>query len=452
MKNVAFVVVICMLLITCSEMEMKWEAPVEMAGPGAHHVNDIVSFGKKGIGITGCYEEEPEKPQCITAWYDEKGNLKWYRVFERPQYKTTSGKTVKFTWIFKELIEKESNLYVHIQAIDFKDHQNSVLVKYDTIGNIAWEKIIAKPDEVTELQSTMLLDYTNNLYIAGLWGREGSVQSIFITKFNESGDEEWAAHYDHPDLNTPEVSFDVKDEDNVIIGGVMRSSRDFFYLRYDRSGELKQVKIIRTPEQAIRLADIQVDTEGSVYMLGTSRGSGGDDFSTVVCSPSDSVLWIKSFDGPAHRDDIPVSIVYLSTLDTLSVYVTGQSENDHGTSDAVTVKYDRTGAEVWTRRFVGRAGESVVPIGIQAGKSEYGSHMIHSLYVTGYVKDDALILQYNSSGFFTWFTRYGRRDEICRPTASGGMLWAIGCRSKSDYSTYLLEYGKVEYLGFARWD
>lgn len=453
MKISVYLLIICLLLIHCSEIEMKWATRLDITEPGVCHVNDVLSFGKKGLGITGFHETEGEEKSCVTAWFDEQGTMRWFKLYERPHYKETIGKTIKYTWVFQELIEKEKNLYVHIQATDFRGYRTSILVKYDTLGNLLWEKTIEQSDDETELKSTMLIDYRNNLYIAGLREKDNGVQNIFITKYDESGDEVWSIDYYNPDLLTPDIAFDVTEPDNIVASGVLSSSNDVFYMRYDDRGELNKMKVIHTPEQELCVADLKVDPRGVVYLLAVSEMEFKDDYCTILCSAGDSIMWVKHFDGPAHGNDIPVSITYGKTSDTLGVYmgvyVTGQSENERGTSDIVTVKYDSEGTEVWTRRFVGRTDESVVPLDIQSSTST--SHE-HAVYITGYVGDDALFLKYNARGFLIWFTRYGKRRAVCRPTAHSGMVWAVESQTEDTRATFLLKYGKVEYLSLPRWD
>jgi hypothetical protein len=472
MRKIVYLTTIIALLSGCSEMEIKWVKKFDAPGPGNYRINDIA-----GTYITGSFWAADSGPQCFTAKYDDAGELEWYKILELNNLKTAEGKSISALIGKVGILEKSKGIYVHAQITDSTDFRRSALMRYDPFGNIGWEKIVDCPADENELESVMLSDYSGNVYIAGLRSKTDETLNIFIAKFNQSGEKIWATNYYNPGLYLSNVRFDVKKEDQIVVGGVLEASRDFFFIRYDSAGEFLSLKRHETPEQESLLTDIKIDPEGNVYITGISYGGEtGYDYLTIVYSNNDSLLWTKHFDGPAHMDDIAKAIavayhfagfsenndianikhpaVYDSEATNLfHVYVTGYSTSKEGNTDICTIKYDRKGNEVWTKKFIGKPGESAEPSGIHPNYLYIKYiHDTPTFYITGHVGNDMLLLKYNTSGFLSWFTRYGSKGRKNRTTACAKKYIAVESVSERGHEAFLLKYGEAAQLGIIRWD
>src|SRR5262249_11888968 len=74
--------------------------------------------------------------------------------------------------------------------------------------------------------------------------------------------------------------------------------------------------------------DIAVDNSGNVYVTGsTTTSDGTSDFLTIKYDLDGRKLWEASYDGPAHRDDVPEHIA----LDRAgNVFVAGRTTGTSG--------------------------------------------------------------------------------------------------------------------------
>jgi uncharacterized delta-60 repeat protein len=162
---------------------------------------------------------------------------------------------------------------------------------------------------------------------------------------------------------------------------------------------------------------IAVGADGRVAVAGTA---GHWDFFTALFDPAGNLLWTATRDGPKHKEDE----VFAVAIDPDgNVYVTGWTDydDDHWAPSAiVTIKYDPSGAEVWTARYDGD-GASVLR-GTDIAVGEDGS-----VYVAG----KGVVLRYGPGGDERWsatFEAFGPGDEAALAVGpmTGGVLAAAG--------------------------
>ncbi len=96
-------------------------------------------------------------------------------------------------------------------------------------------------------------------------------------------------------------------------------------------------------------SSIAVDTEGNAFVVGTSAGDGTDlDIVTIKYGPLGSREWVVRYDGPAMGEDYPNA----AEVDHGgNVLVTGTSLGVGTRMDAVTIKYDTGGNQLWASRY-----------------------------------------------------------------------------------------------------
>lgn len=94
---------------------------------------------------------------------------------------------------------------------------------------------------------------------------------------------------------------------------------------------------------------LAVDSEGNLYVTGSSEGSGANgEYATVKYSTAGEELWVAHYDGSGGDDEAHA----LALDDEGNVYVTGGSGGSDTNSDYATVKYSPAGEELWVARYV----------------------------------------------------------------------------------------------------
>lgn len=165
--------------------------------------------------------------------------------------------------------------------------------------------------------------------------------------------------------------------------------------------------------------DIVIDRNNNIYVTGKSNGGATrNDYLTLKYSPDGILLWSRSFNWIANRNDE----AYSMALDSNNgIYVTGIATSFYDLYehyDMVTVKYDTSGNQIWVRSFNGLLdvidwGYSVV------------CDRNNNIYVSGFTLStvllfhDIITIKYDASGNEIWQRRfYNRGDDYIRPLMS----------------------------------
>ncbi|MGB3341712.1 MAG: hypothetical protein WBB37_09560 [bacterium] len=450
MKNVIYILLSIIFLVKCSDMETKWVVKCEPAGPGNYRINGISSLRTDNY-ITGTYWISDKKPVCITAKYSEKGELLWHTVYEAQDFISAKGYAIRA--ITSEIIDIKHEIFVLAQTVDSKGFNAMVLVKYDSLGNLLWDKIVQRSRGM--VTGALINDYLNNLYVAGWTDQSTDSKEIFIAKYRPSGDLIWQSKYQNQNLSFDTLRFCIGKNGQFIIAGVQKQTDDFFYMKYDSLGKFINFIEHETLGNTSSIADVQTDENGNVYVLGTTNNNEtSKDYVILMYNQKDSLILEKFIDGPAHQDDIANALVLEeSAAESLFIFVIGSSMNEVGIEEVLTVKYAQSGEQIWTKTFKGRKDEPAEPL-------QRAPYLIcpscntdrTNFYITGYVGDDVLVLKHSTRGFISWFTRYSTPGAINRPTAFKGSCVAIESKTERGTDACLMKFGKAEQLGIIRWD
>lgn len=151
---------------------------------------------------------------------------------------------------------------------------------------------------------------------------------------------------------------------------------------------------------------IAIDSNNNIYVTGESSGSGiASDFCTIKYAPDSNIpVWVARYDGPSNDSDYAKDIAIDSND---NVYVTGYGRDDVTFDDFVTIKYSPESNEpVWVARYDGPISD------IDEGRA-IAIDSKNNIYVTGYSIDpggltrDAVTIKYDPDGNELWIATYG---------------------------------------------
>lgn len=150
------------------------------------------------------------------------------------------------------------------------------------------------------------------------------------------------------------------------------------------------------------ILSMSTDNSGNAYATGYTSANlvnyDSYDYLTIKLNPSGNLLWANKHDGPAHKEDIPVSVVVDSMANS---YISGYSYNLAGCVISL-LKYNANGDSVSTASYSCPGSSLNYPTTTILDASK-------NLYVTGHAQcgagsyTDYITLKYDSSLSLKWY-------------------------------------------------
>jgi hypothetical protein len=160
---------------------------------------------------------------------------------------------------------------------------------------------------------------------------------------------------------------------------------------------------------------VGVDAAGNTYVTGDSYGglsnTGGTDwdYATIKYSPAGQELWVRRYNGPGNKDDLPEAMVVDAAGNS---YIAGYSFKEFQANNTIAshfhvLKYDTSGDVVWQHHLSGTphlgAGANAIAVDAQG-----------NVYATGGIRDNAAFgpdpnfftVKVNADGSIAWTRQY----------------------------------------------
>ena len=316
------------------------------------------------VYVTGWSEGNGTNLDYATIKYNSLGESQWVARYSTPKREEATSLTVDFV----------GNVYVS---------GYTAAIKYNSAGMQEW--VIASP------ASAIALDNSGNIYVTDYEYR--------TVKYNSSGIAQWKVRYTAPNNRGARANALIVDiTGNVYIVGVSRGSvtdsdEDFETVKYDRSGRQEWAVHYNgqgnSKDEATAMA---VDEVGNVYVTGWSLTSNsGRDYLTVKYGASGKVRWVARYNGSGNSTEEATAIA-VDKID--NVYVTGQSIGVSTGYDYVTIKYNNVGIEQWVARYNG-------PNTSYDGGKALVLDAAGNIYVTG-----GSTIKYDNMGVVQWIAQH----------------------------------------------
>jgi hypothetical protein len=139
---------------------------------------------------------------------------------------------------------------------------------------------------------------------------------------------------------------------------------------------------------------VAVDASGNAYVAG-SMGTSFFDFLTTKISPTGTVLWQRTFAGPAGASDAALAVAVDGAGNAI---VTGPSVNATGTGDIKTIKYAPDGTVLWERLYDGGRDDASYGVVVDASNNIF--ILGESINTAG--NADIRVLKYAPDGTLAW--------------------------------------------------
>jgi hypothetical protein len=312
-------------------------------------------------------------------------------------------------------LDAQGNIYV-TRIIGSLADWDYLIIKYNPAGRRLWVRRHTEPDNAYDETGAMSVDSKGNVYVTGRSLQEAGWVGVII-KYSTDGQRLWVRRYKglgNQGFFPRAMALD--SQGNIYItGSSLSSTSDYFVyttVKYNSDGRRVWVGHYSGPnpynDQATAIA---VDQHNNVYVTGSSRGIGGNDFATIKYTPDGRQLWVARDASPTGDTEEPCAI---------AVDVQGNVSITGGKwGIARTINYGPDGQRLWSQReYLGNYG---APSSL--AKDNQGN-----VYFTGTVFEfdpghgcsgcysEGLIVKYGPDGQMVWWR------DIGYPRGSAGAI------------------------------
>ncbi|MDH4271907.1 MAG: SBBP repeat-containing protein, partial [Candidatus Aminicenantes bacterium] len=299
-----------------------------------------------------------------------------------------------------------------------------------------------------------------NIYVAGysIRGMPKKHSDYVTLKYDNSGNLNWDSQYDDRRNGTDEITAIAVDGNGyVYITGRSEDSLtnkdathfDYYTIKYNpATGQSEwEARYDNAPLfGADEPAAIAVDTQRNVYVTGRSQGATNFDAVTVKYDPNGNQVWVHRYNYASGNDEA----TGVAVDEAGNVYVTGRSQGSTTGFDYFTIKYAfdvPDGQPEWIVRYNNddaNGADEAAGVAVDA---------LGNVYVTGRSQGSAtdfdyFTIKYDNSGTMVWRVRYNHADRNGddEPRAiivdSAGNVYVTG-RSQGAGSSF--DYATVKY-------
>ncbi|PSR01029.1 MAG: hypothetical protein BRD50_09335 [Bacteroidetes bacterium SW_11_45_7] len=340
--------------------------------------------------IGGTYDlQGGENENFVTTKYDSSGNLLWQREFNGNADSSDQATDIA--------IDENHNVIVTgFSYSDTTNDKNLITIKYDSSGNKQWINAYNGTGDQDDVPAAVVVDGNDNIYVTGGSFGIGTSYDVVTMRYSPSGTQDWLDRYDNAQLPDVPVTMEEDDGRIYVSGGTSPDtiSVDYLDILYRAADGAKRVTTDPGPGIGVsQVSDIAVDHNGDVYVTGSVIGSNGNyDFKTMKMDDSLNVQWKVTYD--RELDDKATDV----EVDTNgNVYVAGFTTLEY--KDYTLVKYDSSGNGQWKRHFDGNAGRDDKPAGLVVEPNG-------TAYITGTSKGEEsknfVTIKYATNGRKKW--------------------------------------------------
>ncbi len=267
------------------------------------------------------------------------------------------------------------DLVVVAQSVNARGDWDYLTICFDSTGALRWAARYDRGPGYDEYVWAVDGNDSGNVYVTGWSSNHTNSHETVTMSYSPSGSQRWLARYSVPNNGYMfPYAIAVDSRDDVIVTGQHEGggSGDLGTIAYDSVGNQRWIDVYDGPAGDYDAGrDVTIGKDGSVYVVGESRGSGAiwgaqDDFVSIKFTRDGVREWVRRYNGPADGYDQGAHCI----LDgEMNLTVAGRSERANTDNDIAVVRYDRFGTEQWVTRYDGDGSSYVVPTAVSTDAS-----------------------------------------------------------------------------------
>ncbi|MBI3195181.1 MAG: SBBP repeat-containing protein [Ignavibacteriae bacterium] len=377
--------------------ESLWIARYNGSGNGVDYASAIAVDASGNVYVTGSSEGLGTSDDYATIKYDSSGVEQWVVRYNGSRNVVDAASDIA--------VDAIGNVYVTGYSGEVGTSDDYTTIKYNSSGEEQWAMHYNGPTNSSDKATALSIDALGNIYVTGN-SESATWYDIATVKYNSLGIEEWVVRYNgFANLNDEATAIAVDASGGVYVAGMIYEEAyhgNYITIKYDATGVLQWTKIFRSSNRYSYIDNsavaITVDGAGNIYSTGyIYDGVAARDYLTVKYSSAGTVLWSVKYNGPENSYDVAHDIaVDISG----NVYVTGTGYSSTTGVDYVTVKYNSLGVQQWMSRYTGTGNNDDTPASIVVDASGNVCVTGYSLgSETGY---DYATIKYSTTGIKQW--------------------------------------------------
>jgi hypothetical protein len=321
------------------------------------------------IFVTGHSQGSFNGYDFVTVKYDASGQEQWVARYDSMNAGMTSNYESD---VYETEAGKSGNLYISGYMFDSLTHQLT-LIKYDSSGMLIWKRDFDtkyKWPTTNINRNYMKLDLEENIYLLGRIQDSLQSSNLLVVKYDSTGNLLWQREWNSPSNDSDLVSggfyedkaLQIDKSGNVFISGsisdrAVQFMEDIVTVKYDSLGNFQWQDIYDGTGHDLDLPyGLALDTAGNAYICGetsVSHNIGASDYITYKLNGQTGVHeWNRTFNGTGNLYDQAHAIC---TDNLNNVYVTGWSQTNNDPFDlhasVVTIKYSQTSTGITENYF-----------------------------------------------------------------------------------------------------
>lgn len=296
--------------------------------------NEITIDQSDNIYICGNKYRAAGNPDYLVIKYQPNGTIEWLQTYNSIDNKEDYAKDIK--------VDQYGNVFVTGSSYTTPDF-DYLTVKYSSAGVYKWEKRYHGGNG-DDFSNSLAIDGDSNIYITGESKGTGTNFDIMTINYSSNGVAKWQTRTNGGANSNDEgnvITLDING--NIIVAGYMYylfSREDMAVIKYNPDGNiLWTYTYAGTSTRNDRLYNIFTDSEGNIFVSGSSDTTGNIDCVSIRIDPDGNQQWLHTYNGPANKDDSPGGI----TVDVNGyTYITSTSWGIGTGYDIATIKLAQT--------------------------------------------------------------------------------------------------------------
>jgi uncharacterized delta-60 repeat protein len=292
--------------------------------------------------------------------------------------------------------------------------------------NQLWAVRFDGPTSGYDRLTKMTSDYRGNVYVTGYSdGGLGIGLEMVTVKYDSNGIQQWVAVYTGQGTYHDYGSdLQVDSSGSVYLVGYSEDTTyqaDMFVIKYDSAGIQQWITYYDGPVHGNDWAkSLRLDRQGDIIVTGSSESTNDHDIVTIKYNSAGQQLWVARFDGLLHYIDSPYDL----ELDNAgNVFVTGSTASSFENHDFITLKYSSNGIEQWAMIYDGPEHDDDAAWALVIDSQ--GSAVVTGNSASDWDQKDFCTIKYDTEGNLEWIARHAGIYGL------GGFPWAMA-RDLSD--------------------